>query len=333
MADLAGVSRSTASKALNGRSDVAGVTRARVLAAAKELGYEVTGTPGISGYPLIALVADNLTTAYTLDILRGAAKSAMAAGVGLVSLYTPPERPGSVPVPLEDAWFDQVKAQDYVGVIVLTSRLSNHQLTKVRSIGLPLVAIDPASTLPPDMSSIGATNWNGGVEATQHLIELGHTRIGFVKGSHGSVPGKERLQGYLSALSMNELPHDPRLVAGDNFTHEAGLEAGAELLSLPEDVRPTAIFASSDASAIGVYEAARQLRLRVPDDISVVGFDDTSIARIATPGLTTVHQPLEDMGAAAVRTLMDRRGGRPITGGPLRLATHLVVRGSTAPRA
>src|SRR5690606_30119226 len=98
----------------------------------------------------------------------------------------------------------------------------------------------------------------------------------------------------------------------------------------PEDIRPTAIFASCDDAALGVFEAARLLGMSVPGDVSVVGFDDTLIAGLATPGLTTVRQPREDMGAAAVRSLIDRRGGRPITGSPIRLATHLVLRGSTA---
>lgn len=329
----AGVSRATASKAVNGRTDVSAATRARVLAAADELGYVSTNGEHRHTYPLIALVADNLTSTYTLDILRGAATTAMAHGVGLLSLYTPPETVHRDPLPLEDQWFEMVKAQDYVGVIVVTSRLSSGQLAKVRELGIALVSIDPANAMPPDFTSIGATNWNGGVEATTHLIEQGHRRIGFIRGTPGSVPATERLQGYLSALSMNELPHDPRLVAGEEFSHEGGLRAGLELLSLPEGIRPTGIFAACDDAAMGVLEAARQLGMSVPRDVSVVGFDDTLVAGLSTPGLTTVRQPLEDMGAAAVRSLMDRRAGRPTTTGPMRLATQLVVRGSTAPVA
>ena len=182
-------------------------------------------------------------------------------------------------------------------------------------------------------SAIGATNWNGGVEATEHLIRLGHERIGFVRGTTGSVPAAERLQGYLSALMMHDLPHDARLVAGDEFSAEAGLRAGLELLSLSPDVRPTGVFAANDAIALGVYQAARQLGLHVPDDLSVVGFDDSLLAPLVTPPLTTVNQPLEDMGAAAVRTLVDLSQSRPVTAGPIRLATSLAVRASTAPPA
>ena len=330
VARLAGVSRATASKALNGRSDVSSATRDRVASAASELGYQGVGAgPTV---PLIGLVADNMTTTYTLDILRGATTAAMAAGVGLVTQYSEGLPPAGAH-PLSDSWFEQVKRSGWLGVIVVTTKLSRRQLKKVAELQLATVAIDPGNALPPGVTSIGATNWNGGVEATEHLIRLGHRRIGFVRGTTGSVPAAERLQGYLSALMMHDLPHDARLVAGDEFSAEAGLRAGLELLSLSPDVRPTGVFAANDAIALGVYQAARQLGLHVPDDLSVVGFDDSLLAPLVTPPLTTVNQPLEDMGAAAVRTLVDLSQSRPVTAGPIRLATSLSVRASTAPPA
>lgn len=330
VARRAQVSRATASKAVNGRSDVSYETRQRVLAAAQELGYAARAR-GPVAHPHFALVADTLTSAYALDIIRGAATAAMGAGVGMVAHYTPETAPLRSPMPLSDEWFDLVKAQDYIGVVVLTTALSQRQVAKARKCDLALVVIDPANALPSQATSIGATNWNGGVEATQHLIDLGHRRIGFVRGTLGSMPAKERLQGYLSALAMNGLDADSALIAGEEFSHDAGQRAGLELLSLED--RPTAIFASCDDAALGVYEAGRLLGLSVPSDVSVVGFDDTLVAKLVTPGLTTVRQPLEDMGAAAVRALVDLHEKRPVTRGPIRLATELVVRGSTAPIA
>ena len=330
VAHAAGVSKATASKALNGRRDVSAGTRAKVLAAAKGLGYERIGSASKASYPVIALVADDFIGSYALDILRGAATSALTAGVALVTLYTPAKPPPGVRVPLTDEWFDMVKAQDWLSIIVVTSRLSPRQLNKVSSIDLPLIAIDPANALPPHVASIGATNWNGGVEATQHLLDLGHRRIAHIRGTTGSVPSAERLQGYLSALGMRGMAPDTRLIVGDNFSHGAGRKAAHDLLTLPPSKQPTAIFASSDSLALGVYEAAHERGFSIPNDLSVVGFDDSMIAEIATPGLTTVRQPLEDMGAAAVRFLVDVRKGRPTTSGPLRFATYLVIRGSTA---
>ncbi|WP_075891590.1 LacI family DNA-binding transcriptional regulator [Actinomyces provencensis] len=328
----AGVSRATASKALNNRSDVAASTRTRVLAASEALGYRPALVPAPLPYPSVALVADNLATFYTLEILKGAVSAALREGVSLTVSYTPGPPPGTTPVPLEESWFDLIHANRYLGVIVVTTPLSDSQLAKARSLDLPLVAIDPANALPHGARSIGATNWNGGVEATQHLIDLGHRRIAFVRGPAESVPSGERLQGYLSALQMNDLPVLPELIRGDDFTYETGLEVGRELLALPPSQRPTAVFAGADAIALGLYEAAREAGLSIPGDISVVGFDDTDMAAWATPRLTTVHQPLHDMGAAGVRLVVDlARGSEPSMSGPVRLATTLVLRDSTGP--
>lgn len=126
VAKAAGVSIATASKALNGRSDVSATTRRNVLAAASRVGYE-PGAYGDAEYPLIALVADELMTTYTLEVIRGAATSAIEAGVGLLTLYTPPEQVKRVPVPLSDEWFDILRTRHFVGVIVLTAELSEHQ--------------------------------------------------------------------------------------------------------------------------------------------------------------------------------------------------------------
>ena len=328
----AGVSTATASKALNDRGGVSGATRAKVLAAVEDLGYQPVGGES-SPYPQIALVADDLTTTYTLEILKGAISTAMAEGVALGTFYVPGESTAGAPVPLDDAWLELLKAKGYLGVIVLTARLSEHQLAKLRDLALPLVAIDPANALPSSVMSIGATNWNGGVEATQHLISLGHRRIGFIQGPPESVPATERMQGYVSALLMGGLTLDSSLVVEGGYTHELGLEAGRTLLSRPAEERPTAIFAPCDPAAMGVCEAARQLGIQVPGELSVVGFDDTILAGLAVPGLTTVHQPLHRMGAAAVRRLLDISAGRPVESGHVRLATRLVIRHSTAPVA
>lgn len=327
VAEMAGVSRATASKALNGRADVSEQTRQRVLEAARELEYQSGPVPTSDAVPLIALVADNMDTNYTLDIMRGATTTAMTLGVGLVVHYAEGVHPGVQP--LSDDWFERVAADRWLGIVVLTTKMSKHQLDVINRLGLNFLAIDPANRLPADTTSIGATNWNGGVEATEHLIGLGHKRIAFINGTSGSVPSSERLQGYLSALTMHDLPHDPSLVTGEMFSHEAGLEAGLRLLKMPPSRRPTAIFAASDLIAVGVYQAARQLGMHVPDDVSVVGFDDTDLATLVTPPLSTVRQPLPEMGATAIRTLVDISRGRAVTGGPMRLATQLMVRSST----
>ncbi len=332
VASAAGVSKGTASKALNNRSDVNPETRRKVLSTARDLGYHTPPPVKALTYPSVALVADNMTTFYTLEIMKGAATAALESGVALATSYTPVPGTYPRPVPLEDEWFDMVKASGYLGVIVLTLQLSSRHIAKAAELDLPLVAIDPANALPPHVTSIGATNWNGGLEATRHLISLGHTRIAYIQGKEASVPSRERLEGYLSALRMNNISPRTDLVVGNDFSYETGLTAGRELLTRPIDERPTAVFAGSDNSALGVYEAARELGLRVPDDVSVIGFDDTLMASWATPRLTTIRQPLHDMGAAGIRTVMDLAQGRPLTAaGHIRVSTTLILRDSTGP--
>ncbi|MCI1962598.1 MAG: LacI family DNA-binding transcriptional regulator [Ancrocorticia sp.] len=332
VAEAAGVSRATASKALNNRPDVAAATRQKVLAAAQELGYSIPLQPIQRTQPFVALVADNMTTFYTLEILKGAATAALEEGVVLLTSYIPPAGTYKGPVPLEDAWFQMCRNSGCVGVVVLTLQLSSHHIQTAQNLNLPLVAIDPANPLPPYIPSIGATNWNGGLEATEHLINLGHTRIAYVQGPLTSVPSRERLEGYLSALRIHGIVPRPNLVVGSDFSYEAGLAAGRQLFALPEHERPTAVFAGSDNSALGVYEAIREAGMRVPEDVSVIGFDDTLMAAMSTPRLTTIRQPLHDMGAAGIRTVLDVAAGRPLTtSGHIRVSTQLIARDSTAP--
>ncbi|NLE98338.1 MAG: LacI family transcriptional regulator [Propionibacterium sp.] len=330
VARRAGVSKATASKALNGRPGVSAESRGKVRSAVRELGYEPPAVRAV-GLRQVAFVADNMTTTYTLEVMGGSMRAAMHAGVALTAQFTPGDGDYAGPVPLEPEWFDLVHGAGFLGVLAVTSRLDAAELAKIDELGLPIVVVDPVDQLPATMVSISATNWNGGVEATKHLVDLGHRRIAFVRGPHASMPSEERFQGYLSALQMSGIDPDPRLVAGDDFTHAAGFAVGTELLQLPANRRPTAFFAATDVSALGVHEAARQLGLRVPDDVSVVGFDDTFLAELSTPQLTTVRQPLEDMGSAALRMVLALASGQPTTPGTIRLATELVVRGSTQP--
>lgn len=320
------VSKATASKALNGKTQVSAAARERVLRAAAELGYERAPKPGGG---TIAFVADSMTATYTLEVLRGAVSSAMASGLGLLSYYTPGSDGHDRPVPLEDAWFERMHQTGCLGVVAVTSVLTSAQLAKAKALNLPVVVVDPANALPSSVVSISATNWNGGVDATTHLIELGHRRIAFIRGPLESMPSNERMQGYLSALSMHGIDADPALVRGASFMREDGVAAAGELLDLPEDERPTAFFAATDVTAMGAIEAALRRGLRVPGDISIVGFDDTFLAELSTPQLTTVHQPLEQMGATAVRQIVALAAGQPTLRGTVRLSTRLVVRGST----
>ena len=173
------------------------------------------------------------------------------------------------------------------------------------------------------------TNWQGAYEATAYLIALGHRRIGFVGGLAGPNSAAERLRGYRDALVAHDIPLESALIVDGGFTEQGGFDAAQKLLALPD--LPGAIFASNDLSATGVIEATRQRGLRVPQDISVIGFDDIPQASLIYPKLTTVRQPLYQMGREAVALLLEQieqPGGEKRQ---VMLETTLIIRESCAP--
>jgi LacI family transcriptional regulator len=195
--------------------------------------------------------------------------------------------------------------------------------------GIPFVVIDTDGEPPPDVPTVGSDNWNGGLAATRHLLELGHRRIAAISGPTDMLCSRARVDGYRSALAEAGVELDSSLVRTGNFYVDAGYVEGLRLLSRPD--RPTGIFAGSDMQALGVLRAARELGLRVPDDVSVVGYDDLPIAQWTGPGLTTVRQPLAQMGSIATRMVLDLAAGNAPIMRRVNLATELVVRESTAP--
>jgi LacI family transcriptional regulator len=180
-----------------------------------------------------------------------------------------------------------------------------------------------------DVPTIGATNWAGGLSATEHLTGLGHRRIGHVAGTPTLLCSRARLDGYRAGLESAGLPLDRDLVVEGDFGYESGFRAATRLLSLADP--PTAIFAANDHMALGVYEAVRRMGRRVPEEVSVVGFDDLPETRWATPPMTTVRQPLAEMGMLAARTVLRLVQGQRVESPRLEMATELVVRDSTAP--
>ena len=318
----AGVSLPTVSKVVNGRPDVAPSTRARVERLLDEHHYSKGSLSRRRRSGLIDLVLAGLDSPWAVEILRGVEEwgTAHETGVAVSAVRHGNARPAS--------WTSGLASHDTDGVLLVTSKLTAAQLEQLRGAGIPLVVIDPVNPPPADLPSVGATNWAGGMVATEHLIGLGHSRIGAVAGPAEHLCSRARTDGYRSALERAGIPFDPGLTRNADFQHEGGFQRGGELLDLPD--RPTAIFAGSDQQAFGVYEAARQRGLRVPQDLSVVGFDDLPVARWVSPPLTTVRQPLAEMGAAAAGMLGDLIEGIPLRSTRVELSTKLIVRESTA---
>jgi len=319
-----GVSAPTVSKVLNGRADVAPATRDRVEAALERHHYRRrrSAAPPV-GAGLVDLVFHRVGSAWSTEIIRGVEDVAAEAGISVIlSELGGEHRPPA-------AWLETTLARPPLGVLLVAASLSAAQRRRLTTRSIPFVVIDTDGEPPPDVPTIGSDNWNGGLAATRHLLELGHRRIAAMGGPGDMLCSRARLDGYRTALEEAGIPYDPALVRSGNFEVRAGYRSGCELLDLPE--RPTAVFAGSDMQGIGLLRAAQERGLSVPRDLSVVGYDDLPLASWTIPALTTVRQPLLEMATTATRLLLDLAHGRPPLARRVNLATGLVVRESTAP--
>ncbi|MGS2641246.1 substrate-binding domain-containing protein [Streptosporangium sp. LJ11] len=332
VAASAGVSIATVSKVLNGRGDVSPGTRSLVESLLEQHDYVAPpqrrrgdrGDRGGTAVPAtIEVELDADLNPYSTEIVQGAVRAGAEADAAIVvSIRTTADRAG--------AWARGLATAGRRAVIAITSDLTAGQLSALSRAGLPLVVIDPLN-LPQTrgVTSVGSTNFAGGLAATQHLLALGHRRIAYLGGPATAACNQARLHGYRAAMEAAGAPVPPSHVREGPFHYQEGVAGGAALFDLPEP--PTAIFTGCDDIALGVLEAARARGLRVPEDLSIVGFDDTQVARMASPPLTTVRQPLREMGGVAVRTALRLAAGERVDSHHVELATELVVRGSTAP--
>ncbi|ALV37043.1 LacI family DNA-binding transcriptional regulator [Streptomyces sp. CdTB01] len=325
IARQAGVSVPTVSRVVNGRSDVSPRTRARVEDLLLRHGYRKRAHASGSGAALLDLVFNDLDSPWAVEILRGVEEVAHAAGVGTV-VSAIHGRSGDA-----REWMRNLRARASDGVILVTSALEPLLHEELRALGVPLVVVDPAGSPALDVPTIGAANWSGGLAATEHLLSLGHRRIGLIAGPPRLLCSRARLDGHRAALEGAGIAPDVSLVVPGDFHPESGFTGCNTLLALPEP--PTALFAASDQMALGAIEALRRRGLRVPEDLSVVGFDDLPEVRWSAPPLTTVRQPLADMGKLAVRTVLRLARGEQPDSPRVELGTELVVRSSTAPPA
>jgi DNA-binding LacI/PurR family transcriptional regulator len=317
IAESAGVSVPTVSKVLNGRSGVSDETRSRVEELILRYGYR---KPPKNRSNLVELVFRELESMWAVEIIRGVERAARRNKVSvLVSEFGLQDAPART---IDDTVERRPRC------VLSVAWLSEEERDQLQAKGIPFVVFDPNRELPDGVPFVGATNFRGGQAATRHLIELGHRRIGLITGPDHPFC-LARTAGYCSALIEAGLPVEPDLMVKTLLTREDGCVAARDLLSRPD--RPTAVFTANDMQALGVYRAARELGLRVPDDLSVVGFDDVPAVAWADPPLTTVHQPLADMAVAATELALALGRGDDVPQVGLEIATSLTVRESTAP--
>jgi LacI family transcriptional regulator len=325
VANEAGVSFGTVSRVINNDVHVKNETRERVLQAMQHLGFvanrQARSLAGGRSNSIGVLVPD-LGTGYIGEIIRGIDAELTLTDLDLI-LYTT-HRTAS-----KEANYVANLAKGMVdGLLLVLPRNPSDFIGTLTERNFPFVLIDHQGT-GHDCPAVGATNWQGGYNATEYLIKLGHERIGFITGSMDLGCAADRLEGYRSALRTYHLPDTPELIYEGTFFQPDGFAGASVLLDLP--VPPTAIFASNDVMAMGVMDAVRDRGLRVPADISIVGFDDIPQASLVHPALTTVNQPLEKMGRVATQMLLDLLRQPDRIAGRIELPTDLVVRDSCQP--
>lgn len=319
IAATAGVSVSTVSKVLNGRTDVARETRERVGRILRLHGYQVAPASGIG---VVDLLIGPLDSPWSEELIRGAITAAAETEISVIVSRV------SSAADFEH-WLKIATARGTLGALSVLYLPDTATMRRLEEAHVPLVIIDPPVEPGGAIRSVGTTNWQGGMTVTRHLIDLGHRRIGAIGGPDSLWSCRARIDGYRSALRRASLPVEESLVRCDTLTPDGGRRQAAELLALADP--PTAIVAGNDAQAFGVLQALAQHGLRSPEEISVTGFDDVPIATWATPPLTTVRQPLAAMAATAFWMLTSPPAGSGVRPQHLELDTTLVIRGSTAP--
>lgn len=320
IARLAGVSPATVSKVINGRDGVSTTTRERIEAIMAETGYSKP-LASTKVAQTIELVLTEVLPNGTNAMIKETTDYAQALSLGITVSVT--GRGGR-----SEQRFREILNRNPLGVILLLSTVTEREKTLLRSRNIPFVIIDPVGEVPADTFGVGVDNWTGGLIATEHLISLGHRRIGVITGPQDAESSQARYGGYMTAMRRSNIDVDPHLVVHGDYTAERGYEAACQLLDLPKEQRPTAIFACNDITAINVYRAARQRGLTLPDDLSVIGFDNVYPAQYLYPALTTVNQPFDLIARKAIDMILDARnnaiGDRCVI-----FPTQLVVREST----
>jgi LacI family transcriptional regulator len=326
VARTAGVSVSTVSRVLNDKEDVSLETYEHVKQVIAELGYAsnlAARSMRQHRTNVIGLIMPDVAQSYPVTVMKGVNRAIAELDYDLI-VYTSGDARKHYTADRERHFVALLNNSITDGVIVVTPAA-----TRFNTAG-PVIAVDPHNECP-DYPSISSTNREGAVTAVSHLLNLGHRRIGFIGGRGELQSAIHRRQGYEETLKQTGIPLDPQLILPGDFTVETGRECGLQLLSLPNP--PTAIFAANDQSALGVYQAAHSLGLCIPEDLSVIGFDDIPEAGSASPGLTTIDQSVEQMGYIATQLLVKLIEEEPLESELYKIPTKLVIRSScrTAP--
>ncbi|GJF33092.1 transcriptional regulator [Kitasatospora sp. NE20-6] len=323
IATAAGVSIATVSRVMNGQVPVAPETREAVEGAMARLGApQVRSRPsGRAGRDVIVR-CPYLLTDYFGIIVSAVAETLELHGRQVILNAGDAVRDVEVLAGLPDR-------EQLGGAILILPPEPARDLEALRRRDFPFVVIDPRTPLPRDIAAVSAAHFSGARSVTAHLVSLGHRRIGMIGGPGEWLANEARMAGHASALSEVGVLPSPELCRSIEPTSDWGHSSAAELLDLPD--RPTALVTFNDKAAVGALRAAYERGLRVPEDVSIAGFDDVYLSSSTVPMLTTVRQPLGELGRMAVSLLMRLMEGHAVETLHVELATELITRGSTGP--
>ncbi|MEW5815516.1 MAG: LacI family DNA-binding transcriptional regulator [Spirochaetota bacterium] len=327
IAKRAGVSNTTVSRVLNDKPDVDGNTRARILQIIQEAGY--VRNPAARGLiagktNLIGFLVPSLHRPWTIEIIRGVAEGIEDTSYELV-LYT------TTLMEKSRELFGRALSNGLTdGLLVMLPPDGKQYLSSLFDRGFPIVLIDDRVSFPK-LPTVMASSKEGAHQATRHLINLGHQTIGFIAGPMEFACCCDRLEGYKLALAEAHIDFSPKLVAHGDFSEASGV-AQMEAWLDSADVSPSAVFASSDEMAFGAMKVITSRGMKIPNDVSIVGFDDIPFAAWTVPPLTTVRQPLHDIGRKAVEMLIRQIEGESLDATKVELMTELIIRASTCER-
>jgi len=319
VAKKAKVSVSTVSRVLNGKSDVASDTQERILAVIDTLGYATNlAARSMRSHKknLVGLIMPDIAYPFAIEVMKGVNRAIAESEFDLL-VYTTGDVRKSGRASHEQKYVSLLTNSISDGVIIVAPVAGEF------SMDAPIVSIDPLAS-NPNYPAVHATNYQGALEAMDYLMKLGHKRIGFISGRAELESSNRRLMGYRAALESAGIPIDEKLIASGDYTTETGISGARELLALENP--PTAIFASNDQMAMGVFQLAEELGIRIPEDLSVVGFDNITESKYM--GLTTVDQFISDMGYVATQMLIKIINGIPLDDQTYRMQTRLVIRNS-----
>lgn len=320
-----GISASTVSRALSDSSLVNAETKRAILQVAERLGYQrnelaralVMGSSGAIG-----LVLPDITNPFFSDVARGVGEIADKIGVGVILCNTD----GGIDRELHYIRLMRRKRVD--GLLLCSTTIEAPYLQELAHANIPFILVSRLSS-QRNVPFVITDDHAGAKLAVEHLVDLGHRDIGFIGGPENVQASRDRMEEYLNVLNENDLATTPDWRRYAGFTQASGRGAAQRMLSLP--ARPTAIFAANDVTALGVLEAAEELGLRVPRDLSLVGYDDISYASLPRIQLTTIAQPAVEMGQIAASWLFETLEDPGIPGLQRTLTPRLVVRSTTAP--